>query len=96
MRSLCFLFCIVLGFSLTACKKEFSCACVQTYTTTGYTQFGVYRAPTTTATTFRNSYEAKKDEGESICNSYESVTINTYGTGEAQYTATNTITCELD
>lgn len=96
MKKLLFLFAISGGFMLSSCKKDFSCACVQTYTTTAYTQFGVYRPPTTSATTFRNTYEAKKDEGESICNGYESVTINTYGTGEAQYTATTTVTCELD
>lgn len=81
---------------LGSCKKDFSCSCVQTYTTTGYIQFGVYRPPTTTASTFRNTYTAKKDEGESMCNAYESLTINTYGTGESQYTATTTVTCELD
>lgn len=86
---------MVLSFTLASCKKEYTCKCTQTYITTGYTQFGTYHPQSTTASTFQNTFKAKKDDAETSCKNFERVTINTYGSGESQRTATETVECEL-
>lgn len=86
---------LILSTTLVSCKKEYTCTCQQTYITTAYTQFGVFHPQSTSSSTFRNTFKAKKADAEQICRNSENLSINTYGTGEAQRTATETVECEL-
>ncbi len=84
----------LLSLAIVSCKKDYTCTCVQTSTTTAYTQYGVYHPQSITASTFRNTFKAKKDEAESICNNWESTTINSYGSGESHRTMSTIVSCE--
>lgn len=85
----------VVGLSFTSCKKDYTCKCVQTYVTTAYTQYGIYHPQSTTASTYSNTFRGKEDDAESWCRNSESYSVNTYGSGEAQRTATTVVDCEL-
>lgn len=84
-----------LGITLLSCKKEYTCSCQQTVVTTPYIQFGVYYPQSTTSTGFKNTIKDKEDKAKSACKNYESVRINTWGSGESQRTTTETVECEL-
>ncbi|WP_133122118.1 hypothetical protein [Brumimicrobium salinarum] len=84
-----------IALTLISCKKEYTCSCVQTVTTSAYEQYGTYHPQATTANTFSNTIKAKQDEVESKCKKGENLNIQTYGTGEAQRTVTETVTCEV-
>jgi len=85
----------IFSFTLLSCKKDYTCSCVQTYTTTAYVQYGTHHPQSTTVSSFSNTYKAKKDEAESICKKSESLNIQNYGSGESFRTATETVTCEV-
>jgi hypothetical protein len=92
----------ILGFlslfslTFTSCKKDYTCACQQTVTTTAYTQYGTYYPQKTDINTFKNFTKTKKDKADSWCKNFENVRANTYGTGESQRTVTEVTTCEVD
>lgn len=94
MIKLTFIFSI-LCVALISCKKNYTCSCQQTYITTAYTQYGVYHPQSTTSSNFKNTYKEKEAVANTKCKDFERVTINTYGSGESQRTATETIECEL-
>ncbi len=86
---------LILFASLTSCKKEYTCSCQQTYVTTAYTQYGQFHPQSMSTTNFKNTWKLKEDAAKSNCKNYEKVSVNTYGSGESQRTATETIECEL-
>lgn len=89
-----FLF-VFFSLGLVSCKKEYTCSCLQTYITTAYTQYGTFHPQSTTASEFKNAYKGKDEDAKSFCRSFERINIDTYGSGEAQRTATETVECEL-
>ncbi len=86
---------LIIGAALLSCKKEYTCSCQQTYITTAYIQYGNYHPQSTISSSFKNTYKAKEDDARTSCKNFEKVAINTYGTGESQRTATETVVCEL-
>lgn len=87
---------VVLIVLTTSCKKDYTCSCVQTNTTTAYTQYGKFYPQKTDANTFKNTYRTrKKDEAITSCKNNESFRMDTYGSGESQRTVTFDISCEV-
>lgn len=89
------LFIALSSLALLSCKKDYTCACQQTVTTTAYMQYGTYYPQKTDIYTFKNFTKTKKDKADSWCKSFENVRANTYGTGESQRTVTEVTTCEV-
>jgi hypothetical protein len=85
----------VIFFTLVSCKKEYTCSCQQTYITTAYTQYGTYYPQSTTSNSFQNTFKDKEDGAIRKCKNIEKLSINTYGTGQAQRTSTETVECVL-
>lgn len=85
----------MLCIGLVSCTKEYTCSCQQTYVTTGYMQYGTYKPQTTTSSNFKNTFSGKEDDALKSCKNFEKLTIDTYGSGESQRTATEIVECEL-
>jgi hypothetical protein len=94
MYRICFVF-LIFCLTLVSCKKEYTCSCQQTYITTAYTQYGTYYPQSTTSNSFQNTFKGKEDEVTRNCKNFEKLSINTYGSGQAQRTSTETVECVL-
>lgn len=86
---------LALSFTLVSCKKNYTCSCVQTVTTTAYTQYGTYYPQKTTANTFKNFLKNTEDKAESACKNFENFRMDNYGSGESYRTTTESTECEL-
>lgn len=81
---------------VVACKKNYTCSCLQTVTYPAYSYNGEDHPQEVIMNSFTNTYKSKKKEAESDCKMGESV--KTYPSTYAQWgqaPTTEVVTCEL-